>query len=86
MIDACAIYSQALSSLRRQLSVPEHLEVEDTLASMTALYMYEVRHNKCNSMAHGLLWYYLFNNTRSWLLDQNMPGYHTPTGSPCCLR
>jgi len=42
---ALILYVQALSELRNQLLRPEDRLNDSTLASMTALYMYEVRHN-----------------------------------------
>ncbi|PVH74919.1 hypothetical protein DL98DRAFT_575375 [Cadophora sp. DSE1049] len=40
--NAYAMYGQALSNIRTEISVPGYLPSEDTLATMTALYMYEI--------------------------------------------
>lgn len=42
--NALRLYGQALSELRNQLSNPNHWRTDRTLASITALYMYEVSH------------------------------------------
>jgi hypothetical protein len=41
---ALRLYGQALSELRNKLSNPDDRSTDSTLASMTALYMYEVSH------------------------------------------
>lgn len=45
MISALKLYGQALSELRNKLSNPDDCGTDSTLASMTALYMYEVSHD-----------------------------------------
>lgn len=68
--DSYAMYGQALSNIRTELSVPKNTWSEDTLASITALYMYEIlaARTEHSWMSHA--------NGISWLFESRGPSMH----------
>jgi hypothetical protein len=50
ILNGLVLYGQALSELRNKLSSPDDRQTESIMASMTALYMYEVSHRSYHNL------------------------------------
>jgi hypothetical protein len=72
--DGLGLYGQALTELRENLENPEELKLDSTLASMTALYMYEVCCRVNNEQWSSI------DRCRYWCLRPKRLGYCTYMG------